>query len=105
VLQGAKVATVVTAGATCVAACFIPFIAGSQKYVSATATISVPGAASKADIAGETPAIVRVVKELKLLDAIITKMLATPEGETAPLTADDLRAMGVILTGKPILTR
>jgi hypothetical protein len=105
VLQGVKVVTVVATGATCAAACFIPFIAGSQKYVSTTATIGVPGAASKSDLAGETPAIVRVVKELKLLDAVVTKMLATSEGQITWLTADDLRAMGVTLTGKPVLSR
>jgi hypothetical protein len=113
IVQGAKIATVVVAGATCAAACFIPFVAGSQKYVSATATVDAPGAAARQEPSGRTPAvvrdekpaIVRVVKELGLLDAIVTKMLSVPEDQTFPLSADDLRAMGAVLTGKPILQR
>jgi hypothetical protein len=115
VIQGANVATVIAAGATCVAACFIPFVAGSQKFVSATATVGVPGAANKsghepagktpAIVRVETPAIIRVVKELGLLDAITAKMLATPEDEISWLTQDDLRAMGATTTGKPALPR
>jgi hypothetical protein len=115
VIDGTKIATVIAAGATCTKECFIPFIAGSQKYVSATATVSVPGAKEKPDqqpasgtpdvVRVETPAIVRVVKKLGLLDAIVTKMLATPEEDSTPLTVDDLRAMGATITGKPALPR
>jgi hypothetical protein len=103
VIHSAKIATVITSGATCAAACFIAFIAGSQKFVSATATVGVPGAADKfgQDAAGEIPAIVRVAKELGLLDAIVEKMLATREDEIAWLTQDDLRAMGATTTGRP----
>lgn len=112
-LRGAKIATVITAGAACGGACFLPFIAGSQKFVSATATVSVPGAKSDQQPTGDTPAllqaekpgIVRVVQKLGLLDAIITRMLATPEDEVFPLTLDDLRAMGATMTGKPTQPR
>jgi hypothetical protein len=63
----------------------------------------VPGAADKfgQDAAGEIPAIVRVAKELGLLDAIVEKMLATREDDIAWLTQDDLRAMGATTTGRP----
>jgi hypothetical protein len=113
VVQGAKIATVVAAGATCAAACFIPLIAGNQKFVSATASIGAPGAAphqepsgkTPAIVRGETPGIVRVVKELGLLDAIVAKMVATSEDDIAWLTLDDLRAMGATMTGKPALPR
>jgi hypothetical protein len=115
VIQGAKIATVVATGATCARACFLPFIAGSQKFVSATATVSVPGAAEKSDhqpasntaalLQADKPAIVRVVQKLGLLDAIVTKMLATPEDDTFTLTLDDLRAMGATMTGKPAQQR
>jgi hypothetical protein len=113
VVQGAKIATVVVAGATCAAACFVPLIAGNQKVISASATIGAPGAAPRQEpsgqtpaiVRGQTPAIVRVVKELGLLDAIIAKMLATPEDDIAWLTLDDLRAMGATTTGKPVLPR
>jgi hypothetical protein len=103
VIQNAKIATVIASGATCAAACFIAFIAGSQKFVSATATVGVPGAANRfgKDAAGEVPAIVRVVRELKLLDAIVEKMLAAREDEVVWLTQDDLRAMGATTTGRP----
>jgi hypothetical protein len=115
VIQGAKIATVIAAGAKCVGACFLPFIAGSQKYVNATATVSVPGAAEKPEheakgntpaiVRSETPAVVREVQKLGLLDAIVTKMLRTPEDATFTLTLDDLRAMGATMTGKPAQPR
>ncbi len=103
IIQNAKVATVVANGATCASACFIAFIAGSQKFVSATATVGVPGAADRfgQDAAGVVPSIVRVAKELGLLDAIVEKMLATREDEVSWLTQDDLRAMGATTTGRP----
>lgn len=112
-LQGAKIATVIVAGATCGGACFLPFIAGSQKFVSAAATVKVPGAKSDRQPTGDTPAllqadkpdIVRVVQKLGLLDAIITRMLATPDDKVFLLTLDDLRAMGATITGKPTQPR
>jgi hypothetical protein len=107
VIQNTKIATVIASGATCASACFIAFVAGSQKFVSATATVGVPGAADKfgQDAAGEIPPIVRVVKDLGLLDAIVEKMLATREDEISWLTQDDLRAMGATTTGRPSLAR
>jgi hypothetical protein len=111
VIQGAKIRTVIDAGAACLGACFIPFIAGSQKVVNATATVAVPGAKSDVQPAGntpavvraETPAIVRVVQKLGLLDAIVTKMQATPEEDTFMLSSDDLRAMGATMIGRPAI--
>jgi hypothetical protein len=109
VIHGTKIATVIAAGATCAGACFIPFVAGKEKFVSTTASVSGPGAAAPdrqpagktpAVVRGETPAIVQVVKELGLLDAIVTKMLATSEDDVFPLSADDLRAMGATMTGR-----
>jgi hypothetical protein len=113
VVQGAKMATVVMAGATCAAACFVPFVAGNQKYVSATASVGAPGAAARQEpsgqtpaiVRGETPSVVRVLKELGLLDAIVTKMLAKAEDDVTWLTLDDLRAMGATITGRPVLQR
>jgi len=107
VIQNAKIATVIASGATCAAGCFIAFIAGNQKFVSATATVGVPGAANRfgRDAAGEVPAIVRVVKELGLLDSIVEKMLAAHEDEIVLLTQDDLRAMGATTTGRPAQAR
>jgi hypothetical protein len=106
-IQNAKIATVIASGATCAAACFIAFVAGNQKFVSATATVGVPGAANRfgQDAAGAIPAIVRVVKELGLLDAIVEKMLAAREDEIVWLTQDDLRAMGATTTGRPAQAR
>jgi hypothetical protein len=103
IIQGAKLTTVIASGATCASACFIAFAAGNQKFAGATATVGVPGAADRfgRDAAGETPSIVRVVKELGLLDAIVEKMLATREDEIFWLTQDDLRAMGAATTGRP----
>ncbi len=115
VIQGAKIATVIASGAKCSGACFLPFAAGSQKYVSATATVGVPGAAEKSEhepkgdtpalLQTEIPAIVRVVQRLGLLDAIVTKMLTTPENDVFLLSLDDLRAMGATTTGKPAQPR
>ena len=103
VIHNAKIATVVASGATCAAACFIAFAAGNQRFVSVSAMIGAPGAADKSgqEPAGEIPAVVRVVKALGLLDAIVDKMLNTREGEVVWLTPDDLRAMGATMTGRP----
>ena len=103
VIQNAKLTTVIAGGATCASACFIAFAAGTQKFASATATVGVPGAADRfgQDAAGETPSIVRIVKELGLLDAIVEKMLVTRADEIFWLTQDDLRAMGAATTGRP----
>jgi hypothetical protein len=102
VIGNARIATVVASGATCAAACFIAFVAGNQKFVSVSAMVGAPGAdKSGQEAAGEIPPIVRVVKELGLLDAIVEKMLNTHEGEIFWLSPDDLRAMGATLTGRP----
>jgi hypothetical protein len=107
VIQNAKIATVVASGATCAGACFIAFVAGNQRFASVSAMVGAPGAADKSgqERAGEIPAIVRVVKALGLLDAIVDKMLNTPKDETFWLTPDDLRAMGATMTGRPGLGR
>lgn len=103
VIHTAKVATVVASGETCAAACFIAFVAGNRKFVSVSASVGAPGAAdtSGQQTAGEIPAIVRLVKELGLLDAISEKMLNTQEDGIIWLTRDDLRAMGATITGRP----
>jgi hypothetical protein len=103
VVSDARIATVVMARATCAAACFVPLIAGNQKFVSATATVGAPGAAPSRGASGHMSEIVKVVKYLGLLDAIVEKMVATPEDDVAWLTLDDLRAMGATTTGKPDL--
>jgi hypothetical protein len=106
-IQNAKIATVIPSGATCASACFIAFVAGNEKFASATATVGAPGAADRfgKDAAGKVPSIVRVVKEMGLLDAIVEKMLATRDDQVAWLTQDDLRAMGAVTTGKPSQVR
>jgi hypothetical protein len=102
-IQRAKIATVVASGATCAAACFIAFAAGSKKFVSATATVGVSGASDRSgqEAADENDSLARVVKALGVPDPIIEKMLATRPDEIFWLTADDLRAMGATTTGKP----
>jgi hypothetical protein len=103
IIQNTKIATVIPSGATCASACFIAFAAGNEKFASATATVGVPGAADRfgRDAAGETPPIVRVVREMGLLDAIVEKMLDTRADEIIWLSQDDLRAMGAATTGRP----
>ena len=103
VIQNARIATVVASGATCAAACFIAFVAGNQKFASVSAMVGAPGAADRSgqEPAGEIPPIVRIVKELGLLDAIVERMLNTRDDEIFWLTPDDLRAMGTTMTGRP----
>jgi len=100
-IQNAKIPTVVANGATCASACFIAFAAGSQKFVSANASVAIPGAADgySRDAGGGASSIARVVREIGVPDVIIEKMLATRIDEIAWLTPDDLRAMGVKITG------
>jgi hypothetical protein len=118
VIHKVRIETSVTAGATCAGACFFPFIAGSQKYASATASFAVPGAKSEHQPSGKTvecdrncppaalvqsekPPIIQLVQRLGLLDAIVSRMMTTSEDSTFQLTLDDLRAMGVMTTGRP----
>lgn len=107
VIGNAKIATVVVSGATCAGACFLAFAAGNQKFVSVSAMVGAPGAADKTgqQAAGEIPSVVRVVRELGLLDAIVDKMLNTREDKIVWLTPDDLRAMGATITGRPAPSR
>src|SRR5215470_14661156 len=103
-IQVSKFATVVSSSATCAAACFIAFAAGNEKFVSAAATVGVPGASEGVggNVATTTPSIVRVVRELGLHNTIVEKMLATRTDEVFWLTQAELRAMGAaIMAGKP----
>jgi hypothetical protein len=93
-------------GARCASACFVAFAAGSQKFASYTANIGVHGAAdADGQEAGDaTVSMARIVKELGVSEGIIGKMVITPPGEVVWLGPDDLRSMGVTMTGKPAQT-
>jgi hypothetical protein len=103
IIRSAKISTVVANGAKCASACFVAFAAGSQKFVSYTARIGVHGASDGlGQEAGDaTLSMARIVKELGVPEGIIGKMVITRASEIAWLSPDDLRSMGVTMTGKP----
>ncbi len=99
----AKIATVVANGTKCASACFLAFAAGSQKFVSYTASIGVHGASDKfgQELGDATVSMARIVKELGVPNGIIGKMVVTRPDEIVWLTPDDLRSMGATMTGRP----
>jgi len=106
-IRTAKLASVVPDGATCASACFFVFAAGTDKKAGYSSIIGVHGASdayggkdnAKSD--AETVSIAKIVESLGVPRDIIGRMVATPPNQMVWLTADDLRAMGAILTGKP----
>jgi hypothetical protein len=102
-IRYAKTATVVANGNTCASACFIAFAAGSQKFVSYTATVGVHGASDKfgQESGDATVSMARIVKELGVPEGIIGKMVVARPDEIVWLNPDDLRSMGTTMTGKP----
>ena len=106
VIRQAKMATSVTAGATCASACFIAFAAGSEKFVNHAAMLGVHGASDKSgretpNATAATVIMARVLKELGVPPAIIGKMVITPPSDMVWLSPDELRSMGAMMTGKP----
>ena len=105
IVRSGQIATVVPNGAICASACFVIFAAGTERYVSGTASVGVHGASENgqetAGSSAATIAMARIVKGLGVPPAVIGKMVVTPPSEVVWLTADDLRAMGVSVTGRP----
>jgi hypothetical protein len=108
-IRFAKIASVVSNGATCASACFLAFAAGVDKFASYSASIGVHGAsdANGQETVGSnaaTVAMAKIIKELGVPAAIIGKMVVTPPDQIIWLSPNDLRAMGASMTGKPSQT-
>jgi len=106
IIRFGKIATSVTGASKCASACFIVFAAGSEKYVSYTASVGVHGASDQSgqetvQSGAATVSVARIVKELGVPPSIIGKMVITPPEQMVWLTPDDLRSMGTTMTGKP----
>jgi len=97
--------TLVSDGGRCVSACFIVFAAGREKVASYGAWIGVHkgtdngretwwARAATADMADE-------MRKLGVPAPIIVRMRRTPNERVAWLSSDDLRSMGVRMTGRP----
>lgn len=107
IIRFAKVATVVANGATCSSACFLIFAAGSEKFASHSAQVGVHGASDSdgtetVQSGAATVSMARVAKEFGVSETIIGKMVVTPPSQMVWLSANDLRSIGTIMTGKPV---
>ncbi len=103
IIRYGKISTVVANGAKCASACFVAFAAGSQKFVSYTASVGVHGASDRGgrESGDATVSMARIVKELGVPEGIIGKMVVTRPDDIVWLDPDDLRSMGTSMTGKP----
>jgi hypothetical protein len=103
IIRYGKISTVVANGAKCASACFIVFAAGTQKFVSYTASVGVHGASDRGgrESGDATVSMARMVKELGVPEGIIGKMVVTRPDDIVWLDPDDLRSMGTSMTGKP----
>jgi hypothetical protein len=104
-VRRAKLPTIVAAGARCASACFIVFAAGVEKFASYDAQIGVHGVSDKFGRETEqtdaaTIAMARIVSRFGVPPSIIGQMVTTPAQEIAWLTPQDLREMGVVVTGQ-----
>ena len=104
-VRRAKLPTIVAAGARCASACFIVFAAGVEKFASYDAKIGVHGVSDKFGRETEqtdaaTIAMARIVSRFGVPPGIIGQMVTTSAQEIAWLTPQDLREMGVVMTGQ-----
>lgn len=93
------VRTFVSDGAICASACFLPFAAGSERWVASSARV---GVHSISDYNGEslsakseTVDMVRFLKALGVPPHIIGQVVITPPDEIKWLTPEELKYMGV----------
>jgi hypothetical protein len=106
IIRFGKIATSVVGTSKCASACFIVFAAGSEKFANYTASVGVHGASDENGQETEgsgaaTVSMARIAKELGVPAGIIGKMVVTPPEQMVWLTPDELRLMGVTMTGKP----
>jgi hypothetical protein len=106
IIRFGKIATSVVGTSKCASACFIVFAAGSEKFANYTASIGVHGASDENGqetdgSSAVTVSMARVLKELGVPAGILGKMVVTPPEQMVWLTPDELRSMGVTMTGKP----
>lgn len=107
VVRDWRLATVVVNGTYCASACFDVFAAGREKYVSFGARLGVHGASDgqgreTTSAKATTVDGARFAQDLGVPAAIIGKMVVTPASQMLWLTPDDLRSMGVVMTGRPV---
>jgi hypothetical protein len=106
IIRFGKISTSVVGTSKCASACFIIFASGSERFANYTASIGVHGASDEngqeTDGSGAaTVSMARVAKELGVPAGIIGKMVVTPPEQMVWLSSDELRSMGVTMTGKP----
>jgi ATP-dependent protease ClpP protease subunit len=104
-VRRAKLPTIVAGGARCASACFIVFAAGVEKFASYDALIGVHGVSDKfgretVQTEAATIAMARIVSRFGVPPGIIGQMVTTPAQKIAWLTPQDLREMGVVMTGQ-----
>lgn len=99
--------TLVSRENICASACFMIFAAGRETVADYGSYIGVHGVADRggrttADSVAATISMARIVAGFGVPSPIVRKMVATPPNAILWLTAQDLRAMGTRLTGRPV---
>jgi hypothetical protein len=107
IVRKGRIKTSVLAGAHCASACFIIFAAGYERFADYTALIGVHGASDEngqetVQSGAATVTMARIVRELGVPPSVIGKMVVTPPDKIVWLSVDDLRAMDVIMFGRPL---
>jgi hypothetical protein len=107
VIKVGKIPTSVSPGAVCASACFLAIAAGNPKFAGPGALIGVHKASDKggretALSGAATHSMARFARDLGVPSWIVDRMVATPAKQIAWLDAEDLRAMGVTMAGKPV---
>jgi hypothetical protein len=105
-IRRAKLPTVVAAGSRCASACFIVFVAGVEKFANYDAAIGVHGVSDRfghqtVQTKAATMSMARIASELGVPQRIVSQLIATRPSDITWLTPEDLRTMGVIMTGRP----
>jgi hypothetical protein len=108
VIKGERLATYVGTGGACASACFLAFAAGNPKFAGPGALIGVHKASDSGgrETASRTAthSMADFARELGVPSSIVRRMMVTPADQIAWLDAQDLHAMGVKITEKPLQT-
>ncbi len=105
-----ELSTMVVNGSTCASACFLVFAAGHKRFADYRSFVGIHSVDDKfGNVTDETKAatvaMARFSAELGVPTKITNLMLATPPDKIAWLSADDLKAMGTTMVGRPIQAR
>ncbi len=107
VIRSHAIMTAVSHAATCNSACFLALSAGNRKFVDYGGRVGIHAVAdgqgrTTEETEAATRAMARFCEELGVPKAITERLIGTPPQQILWLNADDLRSMGVAMTGRSV---